>query len=231
MKDLEKLFNEEFQPALPVNTVIVEVQIEVSDLFFDAAQMYSLEADRVMRFTSNTNFQITADEFASYFQTLLYLRIMRVNGQETAVTREYRNDMRQYCVPAFMSTLIDSIGKATDNDFGFTFIPKTNIVATSLMPADEMRNISKKLSVLNTEGLVCVETGISMAITGDLSTMATFSVSQDVRSYKKNHAIYGFYAAFFNHTILNDAMDPSNLRIRYGAQSDYRMYVNQIVKG
>jgi hypothetical protein len=228
-QNLEELFEKHFQPALPVNTVIVEVQIEVSDLFRDAAQMYSLEADRVMRFTSNSAFQISEEEFFSYFQTLLYLRVMRVNGVQDATTNLYRNDMRGYLIPAFVSTLINSVGRATDSDFGFTFIPKMNISVDELMPAEDMRNISNKLKVLNIEGLVCIETGIAMQPEGDLSFMATLNIGNDIMSYKKNHPIFGFYAAFFKHTILTDGLEAKALRIRYGAESDYRMYIKNIV--
>lgn len=231
MINLEKLFEDNFQPVLPVDTVIVEVNIEVSDLMYDAAETYSMEADRVMRFTTNENYQISRDEFVSYFKTLLFLRVARVNGLTNKVTALYRNDMRNYCIPAFMSTLINSIGKATDNDFGFTFVPRMDIAAEDLLSDSEMRSISKRLSVLNMQGLTCVETGISMSPLGDLNAMAVFSVQHDVRSYRKNHPIFGFYAAFFNHTLVTEVMDPSSLRIRYGAQSDYRMYVNQIVSG
>ncbi len=226
---LEELFERSFQPALPVNTVLVEVQIEVSELFRDAARTYSLEADRVMRFTSNANFQITEDLFLSYFQTLLYLRVMRVNGVQDATTKLYRNDMRNYLIPAFVSTLVNSIGRATDSDFGFTFIPKMNIAAGDLMSDSDMRAISNKLKVLNVEGLVCIETGIAMQPEGDLSFMATLSIEGDIKSYRKNHPIFGFYAAFFKHQILTDTLDAKALRIRYGAESDYRMYVQNIV--
>lgn len=228
-QNLEELFERNFQPSLPVNTVIVEVQIEVSDVFRDAARRYSLEADRVMRFTSNTAYQISEEQFLQYFTTLLYNRVMRVNGVQNEVTRTYRNDMRNYLIPAFVSTLINSVGRATDADYGFTFVPKMNIAVGDLMPADEMRLLSTKLKTLNVEGLVCIETGIAMQPEGDLSFMATLNIGNDILSYKKNHPIFGFYAAFFKHTILTDTIEPKTLRIRYGAESDYKMYVQNIV--
>lgn len=228
--NLKDLFEKDFQPALPVNTVLVEVQIEMGELFRDMARMYSMEAERVMRFTSNNHFQISEDEFLQYFTTLLYCRVMRVNGIQNEITKKYRNDMRSYLIPAFASTLINSIGRATDSDYGFTFIPKMNVSVEELLTAEEMRVITEKLRTLNIEGLTCIETGIAMQPEGDLECMATLNLESDIRSYKKNHPIFGFYASFFKHTILTDVLDPKSLRIKYGAESDYRMYINYIVK-
>lgn len=218
-----------FQPCLPVNTVIVEVQITPSQIFKDAAEIYAQEAERVMRFTTNPGYTISNIDFEQYFKTLLYLRIMRVNNVRDTVTKAYQSDQRNYLIPAFVATLINSIGRASDMDYGFTFIPKMTINAYELLTAQQMYKLSGKLRGLALEGLVCIETGIAMSPLGELSTMAALNIEGEVLSYKKDHPIYGFYASFFKHELLTSALDPSLLRIRYGAQSDYRMYLHQIV--
>lgn len=226
---LEGLFNDQFQPALPVNYVTVNVRVGVSDLFSEASTIYSMEAERVMRFTSNDHFTISSDKFLNYFKTLLFLRIARVNSAESQIVRAYIKDQRNYLIPAFVSTLINSIGKATDSDFGFLFVPTTTISADELLSPSEMVEISTKLKTLNKEGLVCVETGIAMTPYGELSMMATLNIQGDILSYRKDHPIYGFYASFLKHTITSDIMNPNALRIRYGAENDYRMYLQHIV--
>lgn len=228
--NLEQVFQDNFQPVLARNSVDVRVKIETSSLFTDAAKVYSLEADRVMRFTSNERFQITPAEFQSYFETLLWLRVKHVNSEQDATTRLYRNKFRTFVIPAFVSILINSVGIAKDVDFGFRFIPEMNVELDRLMSVEDMIALSDKLSVLNMEGLTCVETGLSTYETGDLNIMAVLNIQGEILSYKKNHPVYGFYAAFFNSTLLADTISPSILRIRYGSVNDYQAYVTQIVR-
>lgn len=226
---LKGLFESEFQPVLSVNTIDIEVQLETSQMFKDMSQVFSMEADRVMRFTTNENYQVSTQEFVGYLTTLLYLRVARVNGTKNSTTRMYYHDQRNYLVPAFASTLINSIGIATDSDYGFRFIPVINVKVDELLSPQVMIEISRKLSVLNKQGFICTETGIHPEIKGDLELMATFNLESDIRSYKKNHPIFGFYASFFKHTIVSDALEAKSLRIKYGAESDYKLYLQHIV--
>lgn len=227
--DIQKMLEERYQPVLPVNTVVVEVTLEPSNLFREAANVYFLEGERVMRFTSNPNFSISEDEFLNYFSTLLYLRVARVNGVQDATTKNYMADFRTYNVPAFIHNLLSSIGKAIDYDFGFEFVPKVKVDVNSLLGASEMRDISKRLAMMAREGLVCVDTGISLLPTGELALMATMNISEEILSYRKDHPIYGFYAAFFKHNLVSEMLDPKMLRIKYGSANDYNMLVQQIV--
>lgn len=226
---LEELFKNQFQPILPVDYVTINVKVGMSELFSEAATIYSMEAERVMRFTSNDNFNISSDSFLKYFTTLLYLRVARVNNNQNNTVKAYAADLRNYLIPAFVSTIINSIGKATDSDYGFMFVPTTDISVEDLLSPSEMRVISRKLETLNKEGLVCIETGIAMSPYGELSMMATLNIQGEVLSYKKDHPIYGFYAAFLKHSLISDVMNPNVFRIRYGAEIDYRMYLQHIV--
>lgn len=227
--DIQRMLEENYQPVLPINTATVEVILEPSDLFKEAANVYFLEGERVLRFTSNPNFQITEDEFLGYFSTLLYLRVARVNGVQDATTKNYMADFRNYYVPAFVHNLLSSIGKAIDYDFGFEFVPKVKIDVKSLLGASEMRDISKRLGQMSREGMVCVDTGISLHPTGELALMATMNISEEILSYRKDHPIYGFYAAFFKHELVSNVIDPKMLRIKYGSANDYNILVQQIV--
>lgn len=213
----------------PAETLIIKVKVEPSELFADAALVYSNEAERVTRFSSNKNFEITPEQFEKYFKTLLYLRISRVNGTENETTRSYKHDIRTYNVPAFVHTLLTSVGKAVDRDFGFEFIPTTSVEVKDMLSPSEMRDVSRKLNFLNVEGLVCVDTGISMRPEGELSFMAVLNIEEEVLSYKKDHPVYGFYAAFFKHTIVDQVLNSSALRVRYGTQSEFATYVRYIV--
>lgn len=228
-EEIQKMIEEKQQPALPVNTVTVTVKLQTSDLLQEAAKVYFLEGERVLRFTSNPNMQISEDEFFKYFSTLLYLRVSRVNGNMNATTKGYQADFRSYYVPAFVHNLLCSIGKAVDYDYGFEFVPELKQDLESLLSPEEMRDISRRLSYMAREGLVCVDTGVSLQPTGELAFMATLSVNDQILSYRKDHPIYGFYAAFFKHEIISGVLDPKMLRIKYGAVNDYNILVQQIV--
>lgn len=220
---------EQAPAILPANLLEVIVELTPSRLFKDAARVYSLESQRVIRFTGNESFIISEEQFEKYFITLLYLRVMRVNNVQNNTTSMYRGDMRGYYVPAFVHTLLTSIGIAVDRDFGFKFVPSVKIDANDLLSAEEMRTISSKLSILSREGLTCVDTGVSMRPEGELSFMAVLNISEEVLSYKKDHPVYGFYASFFNHQIVDSVMNPSQFRIRYGSEAEYATYVKYIV--
>lgn len=220
---------EQAPAILPQNLLEVVVELTPSRLFKDASRVYSLESQRVIRFTGNESFIISEEQFEKYFITLLYLRVMRVNNVQNNTTSMYRGDMRGYYVPAFVHTLLTSIGIAVDRDFGFKFVPSVKIDANDLLSAEEMRAISSKLSILSREGLTCVDTGVSMRPEGELSFMAVLNISEEVLSYKKDHPVYGFYASFFNHQIVDSVMNPSQFRIRYGSEAEYATYVKYIV--
>lgn len=225
---ITKFMEESFQQVLPVNMVKVVVNFEANELFKDLAEMYFMEAERVTRFSSNINVAISVEEYLNYFKTLLFLRVSRVNGVQNETTKSYKNDLRNYLIPAFVNTLLISIGRATDINFGFEFIPQTSIEAEELLSASEMRNISQKLRTLNLSGMVCVETGIAMSPIGELSFMATMNIQGEILSYKKDHPVYGFYASLFNHTVVSELLEPKMLRIRYGAQDEYRHVLNHL---
>lgn len=214
---------------LPKNLLTVEVSMKPSTLLEDAAAVYAQESERVTRFVSNDKFIITSDEFYKYFTTLLYLRVARVNGTENSTTKLYKYDIRGYNVPAFIHTLLTSVGIAVDRDYGFKFIPSFEPDVSKLFGPEEMREISLKLSFLNIEGLTCVETGISMRPEGELSLMAVLNIEEEILSYKKDHPVYGFYASFFKHKVIDDVLNPSVLRIRYGVEQEYATYVRYIV--
>lgn len=229
MEKLKTMLEQEGQPVVPKDLVQVEVKLEFGGLVKDAARTYSLEVDRILR-GSGSKLQITEEEFEKYFKTLLFLRVSRVNNSNSNSFIPYRNAMRSYRIPVFMDTLINSIGLATDVGFGYRFYPVVIVDAKDTLSPNEMQDISDRLDVLNIEGLVCTLTGIKMSPDGDLQTMAVFSIHGEVLSYKKDHPIYGFYAAFFKHEIISDVLDTSNLRIRYGADIEYQQYIRLIAK-
>lgn len=224
------MLEERFAPARPENMVVVQVLIKFGDLIQEAAQVYEMEVERVMRFSNHESFQITSGEFVKYFNTLLYMRICHVTNTQNQVTKSYKPYYRNVRIPAFMDTLINSIGVAEDIDFGFRFVPSMDIKAEELLSPEELDNISRRLDYIGREGLVITENGLNVKPAGELQVMAMFSIHNEVKSYKKDHPIYGFYAAFFKHEIVSEVLEPKFLRIRYGANTEYVPIVREIVK-
>lgn len=229
MQNLKTMLEQVGQPVILKNLVNVEVKIEFGDLMRDAAKTYSMEVDRIMR-GSSTRYQITDEEFEKYFHTLLFLRVSQVDNSKHQNFTPYRNAMRNYRIPVFMDTLINSIGEATDLGFGYRFRPSVQIDSKNMLAPSEMQDISDKLDVLNIEGLMCTITGIKMSPDGDLQTMAVFSIHGEILGYKKDHPLFGFYAAFFKHEIISDVLNDSFLRIRYGADIEFKQYIRLITK-
>lgn len=229
-KRMEELLEARGPLVLPRNYITVTVELKPSELFEEVSKVYEAEAERVMRFTVNQNFVVTKNDFLKYFKTLLYLRVTKATGVKNNTTAAYHSDMRSYQVPAFIHILLTSIGVATDRDFGFVFVPAVKgITDQDLLSPEEMREISLKLSRLSIEGLTCVDTGISMRPECELSFMAVLNIEGEILSYKKDHPLYGFYAAFFKHQIIDETLNPSALRIRYGSQKEYEAYVLRVV--
>ena len=230
-EELERTISEHGPKIMAASTVTIQVKLSPSDLLTEASTVYHMESERVTRYTSTQDFTISTEDFKKYFTTLLWLRVSRVNATDNAAdTRLYRSMIRNYNVPAFIHILLTSIGRATDHDFGFEFIPTMDTPKkTELLTPEEMIVVSRKLDFLNREGLTCVNTGISMSPLGELATMATFNIETEIKSYRKDSPIYGFYTAFFNHTIVGDIINPNMFRIKYGAQSDFRRFVSSIV--
>lgn len=204
-----------------INTIRVGVHISSGELLDDLAKQYYMEGIRVMRFQTPA-YSYTEEELCKYLKTLLFLRVKQANRELDKLTQPYHSDMRHYVVPAFVHTLLTSIGIASDYDYGFDFYPKTSVEAVDLLSASEMLSVSQALRQQSFEGLKCVDTGVPLQEEGDLSFMATFNIQGEILGYKKDHPLFGFYASLFNHEIISDILNPSVLRIRYGATSDYR---------
>lgn len=228
--DIKQLLETEGQPVLAASSITIRVKLETGQLLTDLANAYSLESDRVMKFSSNERAQVSGETFLKYFKTLLFLRVSRVNAVENGTTKLYKQGFRRYTVPALIHVLLVSIGEAVDQDFGFRFIPEYDVPVTDLMSPEEMVELSHRLQIMNENGLVCVDTGIPMDVRGELATMATFNIESEVLSYRKDHPVYGFYAAFFKHQVMSEVLSGGILRIRYGAESDYRVYISHLFK-
>lgn len=203
------------------------VKMEPSVLLKDMAKLECNEMNRVMRFT-NTSVIPTVDDTEKYLYTLVYLRVLQVNNDKKI--KEYAFALKELNIPARIYQIILSLGECTDRDFGIRFVPIMEVDASLLMSPSELREMSDKLITISNEGYITVETGLPTAIQGELGFMACLMVNDEkIMSYRKDHPVYGFIAAFFKTELLSKSFD-IDYRVYYGSIEDYRAMLSRIYR-
>lgn len=203
------------------------IKMEPSVLLNDMAKLEQQEMTRVMRFT-NTSIIPSDGEVEKYLTTLVWLRVLQVNHD--AKIKPYAFAQKELNVPARIYQIILSLGECTDRDFGIRFVPAMDIDAALLMTPTELRDMSDRLSIISNEGYITVETGLPTTTQGELGFMACLLVNDEkVYSYRKDHPVYGFIAAFFRTELLSKAFD-IDYRVYYGSIEDYRAMLSRIYR-
>lgn len=202
------------------------VSITPGELFNDLVQLYSAEQDRVLRFKSTPNL-MSGGEMMKYFHTLLWIRVQHVRG---TLKRDYKKFIHKGTIPALVYQILLGIGDAKDADYGIRFTPQFEIETEMLLAPEQVLEISDKFDTLNLEGLVCIETGVPKDPEGELGFMATYNMEGKVLSYRKDHPVYGFYSAFFEHQLTQELLKQF-LRVSYGYADDYQTVLRSIFKG
>jgi len=208
----------------PKNFIVVEVEFGKTEVFQAMVDSFERETKRVARFSAN-GAELTID-FNRYLSTLLWLHIGNVNG---SVPREYRFAIREIEVPAYFETVLAQIGIVIDKDFGIRFVPSFGINKDDLLSPSELLAASMEMMVLGDLGLRTVKGLPNPATSGSLGAMATNLVeSGDVLSYRKDHPVYGFVAACFNFSHLQE-MFGNALRIKYGSLTEFKIVAETIL--
>lgn len=220
--------SKEFMPEPHAETMVKQtIKLEPSQLVHDMAVLENREMERVMRFTDN-DVVLSVQEIEKYLKTILYLRVIQTNNSRSLAG--YRFALKSLNIPVRLYQIILSLGEAVDRDYGIRFLPVMEIDAEDLLTPDELREYSDRLSVLIPEGYLVVETGLPTSIYGELGFMACLLVSDEkIFSYRKDHPVYGFIAAFFRSELINKAFD-MDYRIYYGSVEDYRVVLSRIYR-
>jgi len=228
LEQWEVIIKEEMPEPHAENMVKHIVKLEPGSLFKDMAMWEHREMQRVMRFT-DSDVILTAEEIEKYLHTLVYLRTLQVNS-DSKIYPKYKFASKNLNIPVRIYQILLSLGEAVDRDYGLRFVPIMEINSEMFLTPEELRDMSDRMGVLIPEGYLVVETGLPNDITGELGFMACLVVhDQKVYSYRKDHPVYGFIAAFFKSELLEKAF-VSDYKIYYGSVSDYEVMLSRIYR-
>jgi len=209
-----------------IDMIRVKVDLTPSDLFTDLADAYYAEVNRVTRFERKDTV-INSENVLRYFQTLLYLHVSNVNGN---VPREYNNVKFNAIIPTPIYTLMCQIGQVVDKNFGLKFYPSFEIESKELMSPSEMIDFGYELLRMENLGLKLTTNGIpSQNSSGELGFMGAFAYENEIRSYRHDNPVFGFYAAMFKTNGLEQALGLNALRVRYGYIDHYQSLIQVFV--
>ena len=215
--------------SVAVDVVRVRVELSPNEMFTDVAKAYSNEVLRITRFESKKT-TISAESMEKFFNTVLYLHVCNVNSM---VKPEYRNIIKRVNLPTVLVSILLNIGEATDKDYGLKFVPSMDIDSEQLMSPSEIEDFSQELLRLENLGLKITTTGLPLPNKcGTIGFMGSQLVEHtDVRSYRHDHPVMGFFRSMFRSQSLEQVIGLSALRVRYGYYDHYaslvRVFVNE----
>lgn len=208
------------EPISTQATLTVRVNVEPSNLVGDLAFVLHNELHRVLGSAGTHLLQdVAAEDVRKYINTVIWMRVNHVNGVRDNVTKEYAAQYRRCAVPVLVYQLLIGIGEALDRDYGLRFIPEIDLDANDILGPADFIKLSNVMFAAQNNGFKVVG-GLPNNPIGELPFMAMQHVSQTVTSYRKDHPVYGFLAAFFKQEQLNSVTGTMH-RIVYGYESDY----------
>lgn len=212
----------------PESLITHTVVFKPSALLTTLATYENREMQRIMRFTGQSVI-LSPEEIHKYFSTILWLRTVQVRNQFSG-RKEYSFALKNLNIPVRLYQIVSSLGEVCDLDFGLKFIPSMEIDTESLLTPEELREYSDRIGWLIPEGYLVVETGLPSDTTGELGFMACLVTKDEkVFSYRKDHPVYGFIAAFFDSELVEKAFT-NDYRVFYGVRSDYENIFQRIYK-
>lgn len=218
-------FGNEAQP-LKSSAVTVTVDVRPSDLVTKLSRVIFEELIRL----ANSGMldvvnEVGEEGILKYLKTLLYLRVLHVNGELKGQMSVYNKVTNYLVVPTFFYQILIEIGEARDDDYNIVFKPAYSIDSKDLLALDELTSISDFLRRFPTLSVV---NGMPNDKSGSLEFMAMQHVAHEVTSYRKDHPVYGFLAAFFEQQEFNEVTGSLH-RIHYGSMEDYSLMMTTIM--
>lgn len=220
MEKSEKLFG---LPS-PSNVLTIGVEFGKSELITNVAELYVRELARMATVKMEVP---STEELSQYICTLVRLRVENCTSAKPDSKSSFLKKVIN--IPAFVGTILVQVGLAIDREFGLRFEPKTAFDPDDIMSVEQMLEMSNQLSLFEPLGLQLVQ-GIPRDPKGELGFMACrYFDGQSVMSYRRDHPVMGFYAAFFNAKWASEIMDGA-CRIRYDFYDSYKHALTQLVE-
>jgi hypothetical protein len=186
-------------------------------VFDTIVNSYRAELNRVSR-TFVREPEVDMDK---YLYTLLWMHVLNVKDQ---LSREYRQLAKKLAVPAAFMTFLAQVGEVIDRDFAIRFVPTIEADAPRLLSPSEMLEMSDELYSLTDHGFHAVQGLPRPEDSGSVGAMAACMLETgEIRSYRRDHPVYGLVAAALQFNELATFLGVNALRIRYGALSEYEL--------
>lgn len=213
--------------SVAVDVVRVKVELTPNQMFNDVATAYSHEVSRITRFESKVTI-INESDMKRYFNSVLYLHVQNVNQ---LMPRDYRNITKRLNLPTVLVSILLNVGEVTDQDYGLKFIPSMQIDSEQLMSPSELEDFSQELLRLENLGLKITTTGLPLPNKcGAIGFMGSQLIENtDVRSYRHDHPIMGFFRSMFRSNSLSEIIGLPALRVRYGYYDHYESLVKVFI--
>jgi len=210
--------------AVSVTKVVVDMS--PNELFEDVCKAYYNEVHRVTRFEGKTSV-LSRENVSRYFKTILKLHIDNVN-RDKSVFAYKQSDL---IIPTIVISILLNIGEVTDKDYGLKFIPKFDIDSNDLMSKSEFEDFADELVLLERVGLKFTTDGLPIPKdSGTLGFMGSQLLNkEDVRSYRHDHPVFGFFKSMFNTSALEEILGVKSLRVRYGYYDQYSTLIKAFV--
>lgn len=215
--------------SLPMAKVTVKLQ--PTGMIDVLAKQYSKEIERILSVKGGSvAVDLSEKALLKYFTTALYMRVIQVTDAHAPKGCEwFRVAARSFSNLIVFANLLVQVGVAVDKEYGLKFIPSFEPDATNLLTGAEFMEMSDTFLQLESHGLKIVM-GLPADKVGSLPFMACeyFESDDSIRSYRREHPVFGFYAAFFRN-IQAEEMLAGPKRIIYGYRQQYEMYISEMV--
>lgn len=216
------------EPISTKATLTVHTSVDPSNLVGDLAFVLHNELHRVLGGAGTHLLSgVSVDDVRKYINTVIWMRVNHVNNVRDQVTKDYAPLHRKIAVPVLVYQLLIGIGEVLDRDYGLLFKPEINLGVDDILGAAELLKLSNVMFTAQNNGFKVVG-GLPNNPAGELPFMAMQHVANTVTSYRKDHPVYGFLAAFFKQEQLNSVTGEMH-RVVYGYESDYAVNLAHLI--
>lgn len=219
-----------FNDAKTMNAVTLKVrtELQIGKLIKVLATKLLAELRRMAPYADYSAVaDLTVEDLLHYLETLVWMRVEKCTEEYSNGFKQYLKIQRNVAVPVLMYQVLISIGRAYDKEFNLEFMPAFSVDQDHILSVDEMAAISDLFRMFENSGLKVVY-GIPNDPEGELEFMAMTVIEGEIRSYRRNHPVYGFLAAFVASRSLSEITGMMS-RIIYGYEDDYEYQVSALM--
>jgi len=220
---------EAFGQPLSLPMAKVTVQLNPTGMVDVLAERYAREIERILSVKGGSiNVDLSEKALMKYFITALFMRVIYCNEQKAPKGFEWFSaKSRSFSNLLVFASILVHVGVAVDKEYGLKFVPVFEPDTKDLCTLAEFTDISDVLAQLEDHGLKLVR-GLPSDRNGSLPFMACECFDDDsIRSYRRDHPVFGFFAAFFRNLQVEQLIGAK--RIIYGYRQQYEHYLSEMI--